>query len=620
MPAQSTIPVRSASCSDPGLTTKMAALKNRVTTRSETNSSKSNLSYWLRWTNTNILRCRRGGDSELTQESLEAHNRKHSYVPYVLGDLLDDAGANHRYRKYAGSPGRDSHATTFASNSTSSSSFSIFILKMQELGSSCFTFKTRTTTAAVMESTRSKNSPVTRHPHKNRVTAGDGSKSGNVDRSEASVGNVGKPLRERVRATSDGNDEDDGNKKDSRTVEKGNERFVWANKYRPKALENFICNRDKATQLQTLMSEGGCDHVIFQGPPGVGKRTMIRALLRAAFGAENVQTKTKPKTFDLKGEIRGKIEVNVKESSQHVEINVSDLKGYEKHVIVELIKKTHSRIIPSKPSLNSSPDSTCQAIILREADKLSTDALLYIRWLLERYRGSNKFFFCCSDISKLQPIKSLCTVVQLFPPSKQEIIEVLEFIANQEGIDLPYQLAEKIAENSKNNLRQAIRSFEACFYSCYPFKEDQEILTGWEEDIANIAKNIIEEQSPKELYVIRGKLKNLIEHDVSPEYIFKTLVEELKKHLDEAMQLQVQSLYEDYNRNSGNMFESEKSTSFGRRSNPMRKNLEHFLRIEEFTAKFMSCYSHQSRKSNTCNLRPTINGDCEGEEGKTMSC
>lgn len=32
----------------------------------------------------------------------------------------------------------------------------------------------------------------------------------------------------------------------------------------------------------------------------------------------------------------------------------------------------------------------------------------------------------------------------------------------------------------------------------YPFKEDQEILTGWEEDIANIAKNIIEEQSPKE--------------------------------------------------------------------------------------------------------------------------
>lgn len=32
----------------------------------------------------------------------------------------------------------------------------------------------------------------------------------------------------------------------------------------------------------------------------------------------------------------------------------------------------------------------------------------------------------------------------------------------------------------------------------YPFKQDQVILTGWEDDIANIAKNIVEEQSPKQ--------------------------------------------------------------------------------------------------------------------------
>jgi replication factor C subunit 3/5 len=37
----------------------------------------------------------------------------------------------------------------------------------------------------------------------------------------------------------------------------------------------------------------------------------------------------------------------------------------------------------------------------------------------------------------------------------------LQFIAKKEGIELPLQLAEKITEKSKNNLRQAIRSFEA---------------------------------------------------------------------------------------------------------------------------------------------------------------
>ena len=61
------------------------------------------------------------------------------------------------------------------------------------------------------------------------------------------------------------------------------------------------------------------------------------------------------------------------------------------------------------------------AIIFYGVDKLSTDAILYIKWLLERYKVYNKIFFCCSDVSKLQAIKNLCTVVQLLPPSRTEV-------------------------------------------------------------------------------------------------------------------------------------------------------------------------------------------------------
>lgn len=61
------------------------------------------------------------------------------------------------------------------------------------------------------------------------------------------------------------------------------------------------------------------------------------------------------------------------------------------------------------------------AIILGEADKLSTDALLYIKWMIERYEGCYKVFFCCSDSTKLQPIKSICKVVHLQKPSDDEV-------------------------------------------------------------------------------------------------------------------------------------------------------------------------------------------------------
>jgi hypothetical protein len=38
------------------------------------------------------------------------------------------------------------------------------------------------------------------------------------------------------------------NEKDSNERE-----FMWADKYQPKALEDFICNRDKAMELRDLV-------------------------------------------------------------------------------------------------------------------------------------------------------------------------------------------------------------------------------------------------------------------------------------------------------------------------------------------------------------------------------
>lgn len=51
----------------------------------------------------------------------------------------------------------------------------------------------------------------------------------------------------------------------------------------------------------------------------------------------------------LQGELISSIKVNVKESAQHVEVNVSDLKGYEKHVILELKRETQSKLSDSNP-------------------------------------------------------------------------------------------------------------------------------------------------------------------------------------------------------------------------------------------------------------------------------
>nr|GMD34869.1 replication factor C subunit 3-like [Ipomoea batatas] len=366
------------------------------------------------------------------------------------------------------------------------------------------------------------------------------------------------------------------------TVAEENEfKFIWADKHRPQALKDFLCNRDMALKLQAL-AKNHCDkHFIFEGPPGVGKRTMIFALLREVFGPDKVQDREECQVLSLKGESVPSIQVNVKVSMRHIEINLSETKGYEQHVIVELIRGK-SKKLSGIPFPRDQADY--KAIIICEAEKLSTDSLLYIKWILEKYKGSYKVFFCCSDASKLQPIKSTCKVVQLCSPSNEEIINVLEFIAEQEGVELPHPLAEKFANSAKRNLRQAIRSFEATWHHNSLLKEDQEIMNGWEDDIAKIARNIIEEQSPRQLYEIRRKLQNLIEHNVSAEFIFYTLGEELKKNLDKELQNDIDNLQQKYK----SQLNGEESGNI--HNDPLRQTVQQFMKIEEFIAKFMSWY------------------------------
>ncbi|CAA3021090.1 replication factor C subunit 3-like [Olea europaea subsp. europaea] len=86
------------------------------------------------------------------------------------------------------------------------------------------------------------------------------------------------------------------NKKDTNTIE--NERkYVWASKYRPSNLQDFLCNRETALRLQTIVRNQQnkaeeCGHFIFEGQPGVGKRTMIWAALKEAFGADEIQVQS----------------------------------------------------------------------------------------------------------------------------------------------------------------------------------------------------------------------------------------------------------------------------------------------------------------------------------------
>lgn len=239
-----------------------------------------------------------------------------------------------------------------------------------------------------------------------------------------------------------------------------------------------------------------------------------------------------------------------------------------------------------------------------EAEKLSLESVLYIKWLVEKYKGCNKLFFCCSDESRLQPIQSYCTTVRLSSPSTQQIVKILEYIVQEEGIKLSHESIKSIVLRSKNNLRQAIRSLEATYRNKNALNDDDLVLTGWEDDILNIARNIITEQSPRQLYAIRKKLQSLMIHDVPPDFIYKSLVANLTSLVDDSLCSGVTKLGKDYTKGGEIKFEGVKHYAQNKqggsdeKNNKLtKKNAMNYLKVEEFIAKFMSWYKN-SCKSN----------------------
>lgn len=311
MPSPSPIP-RSSSYANISSSDKSQTFVPRSNRSVASARTSSKFSYWPHWSNINqlgnlIIPARKSSDSsskhsDLTEESLEAHNRRHAPIihdklndinvknakcsPYYKG--LTDASLVINRERHVSSPGRESQATTVATST--SSSLSSLIMKMQEW-SSCFNFKSKEnhyhafnnlpTTCSASATTEKKQA----HAASSTASSSTGTavvtfdKEMHSDKEEVDVLsslNKEKPLRERVSESESETEtetetetessttlppnkshfvnKDDENKgTNTQEMIKNEGKFTWANKYQPKTLKDFICNRDKAMRLQDLV-------------------------------------------------------------------------------------------------------------------------------------------------------------------------------------------------------------------------------------------------------------------------------------------------------------------------------------------------------------------------------
>eukprot|EP00879_Flechtneria_rotunda_P030668 GHRR01033334.1.p1 GENE.GHRR01033334.1~~GHRR01033334.1.p1 ORF type:complete len:183 (+),score=45.93 GHRR01033334.1:322-870(+) len=173
----------------------------------------------------------------------------------------------------------------------------------------------------------------------------------------------------------------------------------------------------------------------------------------------------------------------------------------------------------------------------------------------------------------MEPVRSRCLCVRVPAPSHAHIQEQLAFIARKEGVTLPPPLASRVALTSQRNLRRALLMLEVAYVQQGPqLKEDTQVQPpDWELYTAEIANDMLQEQTPKRLYQVRGKLYELLGNCIPPELILRTLLVELLRRLDDELKVGI----------------AKNAAFYEHRLQEGQKAIFH---LEAFVAKFMAAY------------------------------
>ncbi|XP_065187228.1 replication factor C subunit 3-like [Sycon ciliatum] len=312
---------------------------------------------------------------------------------------------------------------------------------------------------------------------------------------------------------------------------------LWVDKYRPTSLDKLDYHRDQADQLRRMVKSGDFPHLLVFGPSGAGKKTRIMCLLREVYGAGVEKLRVEHQEFTTPS--NKKLEVTTIASNYHIEVNPSDAGLHDRVIIQDIIKGA-----AQTQQLDAASQRNFKVIILSEVDRLTKDAQHALRRTMEKYVASCRLILCCNSPSKVIPaVRSRCLSVRVPAPTLEEISGILSNTCRVERVQLPVELAERIAEYSGRNLRRALLTCEACYVQQQPFSADQTITENdWEIYLKQTASLIIEQQSPARLMEVRTRLYELLTRCIPADIIMKGLLDHLAANCDGSLKTEVTAL------------------------------------------------------------------------------
>lgn len=242
--------------------------------------------------------------------------------------------------------------------------------------------------------------------------------------------------------------------------------------FRPRTFDEFRGNERIVRDIKALLKVGDIPHLMFVGPPGVGKTTMALLIAREVLGRP-IHINTRDGDPDFK------------------ELNASSERG------IDVVRDTIEGYARVKP-LEGTP---YRFILLDEIDSSTKEFQHALRPVIEKNEDRCKFILC---LNRIQGIKepaliSRCATFFYERPSVKVTTELILDISNKIGVEFEDKnYAYDIAEYYNGDLRHILND---CLEALRGYDEvitKEHLWKIYEQNGKTVAERVYKSKNPKE--------------------------------------------------------------------------------------------------------------------------
>lgn len=295
------------------------------------------------------------------------------------------------------------------------------------------------------------------------------------------------------------------------------------NKYSPKLNNNndynvskefdVLFHKEELAKLTDMAKDDAIPHLIFYGPDGCGKKTIINMFLEMLYDKYIYDLVESEYEVNRSGNNTSKI--TIKQSNYHIIIEPNN-NNFDRYLIQDIVKEYAKR----KPFGIFATKKKFKTVLINNVDNLSYYAQTSLRRTMELYSNTCRFIMWSRSLSRvIDPLRSRCYCFSIKSPSDSNLFELLLNICGKEQLTLNLDTYIRIIKLAQGNIKTSLWLLEL-----YKMKED--FNTSYDVIIDKIIKLLLTCEITN-ISLIRENFYNIIITNIPETQIIKTILNRL---------------------------------------------------------------------------------------------